>query len=227
MIALVLKHFILNNLLWRFIVKQYSLTILCLLSLFIVSCMSSHNIGKTNKHHVQTNSTSQANGTVQEDKLEDERFDLTNKGDAHTYTSLQVVNALKCQAAEEQCKSAPIRKVPYYISFQSNKASLNDKGRKALKALSEDFEREIDFFISHPVIIAGHTDSKGGKQHNMNLSKDRALTVKNYLVNELGISRSHFIAKGYGEEQLEIKNDNTPQKRAINRRVEFSLFKSN
>jgi outer membrane protein OmpA-like peptidoglycan-associated protein len=221
MIALVPKHFILNNLLWRFIVKQYSLTILCLLSLFIVSCTSSHNPKRT------TNGTVQTNGTTQNDELPDELpFDLANRGDSYTHTPQQVVNALKCQVAYEQCKSAPIRKVPFYVSFDTNKASLNRKGRKALEELSIAFEREKSLFIRNRLIIAGHTDSRGKEWYNMQLSEKRALTVKNYLANELGISSSHFIAEGYGEEQPIEKND-TPQKRARNRRVEFRLFNSN
>lgn len=70
--------------------------------------------------------------------------------------------------------------------------------------------------------LAGHTDSQGSDAYNMKLSKDRAESVKAYLVSK-GANPSRIEATGYGETQP-IESNNTEQGRQNNRRVEFTLF---
>jgi len=198
--------------------RQYLLTTLCLLSLFVAGCTSSlHPREVKNGTDSSTVKGEITNGTDSTVKKDETRFDLKS-------STPQVILALKCQVDAMQCKSAPIKKIPYYISFYTNKASLNEKGHKALEELSEAFKREKSLFERNRLIIAGHTDSRGSPQYNRKLSEKRALTVKDYLSDALDIDDSHFIVKGYGEDRLKIKNDNTPQERAINRRVEFTLY---
>ncbi len=56
----------------------------------------------------------------------------------------------------------------------------------------------------------------------MKLSKDRAESVKSYLVSK-GANASAIEATGYGETQP-IATNKTAKGRQINRRVEFTLF---
>ncbi|OAQ42180.1 hypothetical protein A5893_03425 [Pedobacter psychrophilus] len=70
--------------------------------------------------------------------------------------------------------------------------------------------------------LAGHTDSQGSDALNMRLSKDRAESVKAYLVSK-GVNSSRVEATGYGESQP-IDNNTTEAGRQNNRRVEFTLF---
>ncbi len=70
--------------------------------------------------------------------------------------------------------------------------------------------------------LAGHTDSQGSDTYNMKLSKDRAESVKNYLVSK-GVNPTRIEATGYGESQP-IDTNVTPLGRQNNRRVEFTLF---
>jgi len=51
------------------------------------------------------------------------------------------------------------------------------------------------------------------------MSKDRANSVKTYLVNA-GISESRLITKGFGETKP-LTNNDTEESRAVNRRVEI------
>ncbi|MDR2825148.1 MAG: OmpA family protein [Prevotellaceae bacterium] len=71
--------------------------------------------------------------------------------------------------------------------------------------------------------IIGHTDNIGSDSYNLALSKDRAIAVKNYLVNR-GIDASMITTDGAGEKQP-IASNNTPDGRAKNRRVEFQVSK--
>ena len=71
--------------------------------------------------------------------------------------------------------------------------------------------------------VSGHTDNTGSASLNKKLSKDRALTVKNYLVNK-GIEDERITYAGYGFEQPIASND-TPEGREQNRRVEIKVIK--
>ncbi len=70
--------------------------------------------------------------------------------------------------------------------------------------------------------LAGHTDNTGSMALNLKLSKDRAESVKAYLVSK-GANASRVEATGYGPNQP-IASNATAEGRQKNRRVEFTLF---
>jgi OOP family OmpA-OmpF porin len=70
--------------------------------------------------------------------------------------------------------------------------------------------------------LAGHTDNVGSNDANLKLSKERAESIKNYLVDK-GANASRIEATGYGETQP-IATNKTAKGRQANRRVEFTLF---
>jgi OOP family OmpA-OmpF porin len=70
--------------------------------------------------------------------------------------------------------------------------------------------------------LAGHTDNVGSESANLKLSKDRAESVKAYLVSK-GANPSRIEATGYGETQP-IASNKTNAGRQQNRRVEFTIF---
>lgn len=67
--------------------------------------------------------------------------------------------------------------------------------------------------------IAGHTDSLGSYQSNVNLSQKRAEAVRDFLVNK-GVAANRLTAKGYGPDKPAASND-TSEGRSKNRRVEL------
>jgi len=69
------------------------------------------------------------------------------------------------------------------------------------------------------VEIQGHTDSRGAEAYNQRLSENRALSVKQLLVNN-GIAASRLTTKGFGESRPVASND-TDAGRAHNRRVAY------
>lgn len=73
------------------------------------------------------------------------------------------------------------------------------------------------------VEISGHTDSQGGYEMNMNLSKNRAEAVKEWLVAK-GIDASRIETVGYGPNNPIASND-TEEGRYQNRRIEFKRIK--
>lgn len=85
------------------------------------------------------------------------------------------------------------------IFFDLNKAELLAESQVELKKLQ-------DFLVKNPTIkieIAGHTDSRGDKKLNQELSQRRADAVVTYLTNK-GIDKSRMTAKGYGASQPKI-----------------------
>ncbi|MGO8969545.1 MAG: OmpA family protein [Myxococcaceae bacterium] len=73
-----------------------------------------------------------------------------------------------------------------------------------------------------PVRIEGNTDSRGGREYNLDLSERRARAVLDYLVKH-GIKRSRLRTIGYGFDHPVATNE-TALGRAKNRRVEFRLL---
>ena len=75
--------------------------------------------------------------------------------------------------------------------------------------------------------ISGHTDNVPIKyahfKDNKELSLARARAVKRYFVKKYNLPEDMFICKGYGAEKPIASND-TPEGRAMNRRVEFRII---
>ena len=71
------------------------------------------------------------------------------------------------------------------------------------------------------VYVLGHTDDTGTRQHNQDLSERRASGVAKRLA-ALGIPKSRVTHKGLGEFQP-VKDNQSPEGRAANRRVEIML----
>ncbi len=89
-----------------------------------------------------------------------------------------------------------------------------------------ELNRLAEFIKSHNnviVEISGHTDNLGSESYNKKLSKNRAISVKNYLI-EQGCNPKQLIAKGYGDNKP-VADNSTDQGRQKNRRVEFKVIK--
>ena len=71
--------------------------------------------------------------------------------------------------------------------------------------------------------IEGHTDSEGGESTNLELSRERAVSVRKYLMDQ-GVDGSRLVAEGYGETRP-LDTNRTPRGRAKNRRVEFHILR--
>ena len=106
-----------------------------------------------------------------------------------------------------------------HIRFQSDSDLLTGEGIEVVAQLA-NFIRKCPGLRFH---IVGHTDSSGGFQHNKELSKRRAETVKDALVGA-GIGASRLTTEGAGESFPLVSND-TEEGRAINRRIEVKVIR--
>ena len=69
--------------------------------------------------------------------------------------------------------------------------------------------------------VEGYTDSRGTERNNKKLSQQRAEAVVNYF-QQKGVATNNLKAKGYGEEKP-VATNKTPEGRALNRRIEFTV----
>jgi outer membrane protein OmpA-like peptidoglycan-associated protein len=70
--------------------------------------------------------------------------------------------------------------------------------------------------------VEGHTDSDGSESYNKKLSQSRADSVRQFLV-DAGVDPSRLESVGYGESEP-IDTNRTPEGKANNRRVEFTIL---
>ncbi len=107
--------------------------------------------------------------------------------------------------------------MPGNITFAFDSASLNPSFRPTLDKLAATMNE----YNQNTVTIAGHTDSVGNPSYNMNLSRDRANSVRNYLVNR-GVAANRINVVAYGQTRP-IADNSTDYSRQQNRRVELTV----
>jgi outer membrane protein OmpA-like peptidoglycan-associated protein len=104
------------------------------------------------------------------------------------------------------------------ILYDVNKATLRSEAKTNLDKMAVILNKYPDTNI----LIEGHTDATGTDEHNLELSRNRASSVSNYLAG-LGVDPARFTAMGYGESQPIATND-TDEGRQQNRRVELAIM---
>ncbi|MDP3470005.1 MAG: OmpA family protein [Daejeonella sp.] len=130
-------------------------------------------------------------------------------------TTTTVVNPVRVVVTEEDRRvvADAIRN----LEFDFGKSTLRATSYPTLNRVA-DLLKSKDFSLK----LAGHTDDVGSDAANLKLSKDRAESVKSYLVSQ-GVNSSRVEAIGYGESQP-ISTNKTAKGRQDNRRVEFTLY---
>jgi len=103
------------------------------------------------------------------------------------------------------------------IQFETAKAVIKPSSFTILDNVVRVMQNNPSYILS----IEGHTDSQGSETSNLDLSQRRAEAVRLYLMNN-GVAASRMSATGYGE-AVPVADNNTPEGRALNRRVEFKV----
>lgn len=116
---------------------------------------------------------------------------------------------------KDSTKADSVKSAPFSnIQFEFDSSVLRTSSYPALDASSADLRAS-----GKTITLAGYASSEGTAAHNMRLSKDRAMSVKTYLVNS-GVEAKHLKVKAYGETHP-IADNSTEEGRVANRRVEF------
>lgn len=120
----------------------------------------------------------------------------------------------------EEVKRPEVPGVNLNVQFDLNKDTIQEKSIKLLDALGEALNSPE--LKGKNIIIGGHTDATGDDMYNLKLSKRRAESVKDYLVNKWGVDPSTLEAVGYGKTRP-LNEGKTREERILNRRVEVRL----
>jgi len=103
------------------------------------------------------------------------------------------------------------------VLFEFDRSALLESSKKELKKVVNHLEANAMLQIA----INGHTDDIGTATYNKELSKKRAASVAEYLL-QSGITKERISWEGHGGEKPIAKN-NTEKSRSLNRRVEFII----
>ncbi len=107
--------------------------------------------------------------------------------------------------------------MPGNVTFDVNRANIRPQFNRILNRLSEILNERDQTLIE----VAGHTDSTGSDATNLPLSRDRARSVANYLIDQ-GVNYNRVAEHGLGSSHP-IASNATEEGRQINRRVEITL----
>lgn len=153
------------------------------------------------------------------------------------YRGLQLVdplnNAMRDYVSKPIVSPQPIVVVPKPLPpIRLDSMALFESGQSNLKAGSEktlinaliEIRKQIK---DNPqtgwlIIITGHTDSVGDDTKNLHLSFNRAMSVRDWILKNSDIPEACFAIQGHGAKEPLVDN-NTPENRAKNRRVEINL----
>ena len=113
---------------------------------------------------------------------------------------------------------------PEHVHFEQNAAEVRGATRRDLRAA-------LNWFVRHPgtyaLHVEGHASAEGSSEYNDQLSLERARAAARYLQKHDVWLRQHdvkltILTEGKGARQP-VADNNTPEGRAKNRRVEFRL----
>lgn len=103
------------------------------------------------------------------------------------------------------------------VCFAYNSSVLDEKSLQEL----DQVVAQLDSLSDYTIRLHGHTDNTGTNERNSQLSKDRALAVRNYLISKNADS-TKIVFEFYGEEKPVLPNT-TQENMALNRRVEVTV----
>lgn len=103
------------------------------------------------------------------------------------------------------------------VYFDTDKATLKSDSAAALQVIADYLKASKGSFF-----VVGHTDTQGAYDHNVNLSRSRAMAVVEELKRKYGIAADRLTAIGVGPVSPAASNQKE-EDRALNRRVELVL----
>ncbi len=107
--------------------------------------------------------------------------------------------------------------MPGNITFETGSYNLRGDFFSVLNSVALVLAKYADTSLR----ISGHTDNTGGREYNQKLSTQRAQAVADYLVGQ-SVDPLRITARGMAFDQP-VADNNTPEGRAQNRRVELYI----
>ncbi|WP_152227559.1 OmpA family protein [Pseudomonas sp. SCB32] len=120
--------------------------------------------------------------------------------------------------SEEQTSPRPIQ-LDSLLLFPPGSTKLRPEATKVLINGLMNIKAQPNWLI----VITGHSDSSGDSTKNLEISRARAMAVKEWMQQMGDIPDSCFVVQGYGAD-LPLMNNDSEAGRAANRRVDVRLI---
>jgi len=161
----------------------------------------------------------------QQPDLERQRIELEKKANELEQKYRELEKAQQQLQAQQSGRSLSMN-LSGDVLFDYDKATLKPAAEEALKKVAVVLSQ----FPESKVTIEGYTDSKGTTAVNLQLSRERASAVRDWLIKNGNITAANITAKGFGEENPVAPNkmpdgSDNPAGRAFNRRVSIIVEK--
>lgn len=108
--------------------------------------------------------------------------------------------------------------MPGNITFDTNRSDIKSSFFDVLDSVGLVLEK----FNKSDIRVAGHTDSRGSREYNQNLSERRTYSVTSYLQRR-GVDPRRIYSVGYGEDRP-VADNGSSHGRSRNRRVEIEIL---
>jgi outer membrane protein OmpA-like peptidoglycan-associated protein len=144
--------------------------------------------------------------------------DSTITGNAGVPAGFSNLDQLLAGSGQIGNGTAPIL-MPTDLLFDYDSAILRSGATASLQKLGHLIQRNPQAAFE----VEGHTDSFGSDDYNLDLSQRRAETVKNWLIQNMGIDPNRVLTQGYGKARLLVPSDRSVEEQQLNRRVEIVI----
>jgi outer membrane protein OmpA-like peptidoglycan-associated protein len=124
----------------------------------------------------------------------------------------------KVAAASTPKKAGSPGRLDLRLTFELGSAALTKQGKAEARVFAQAIN--LPKLVTRKFLIEGHTDAKGDRQVNLELSRRRAEAVADYLAS-LGVGRDRLEVQGFGPDRPLAGR---PPSDEANRRVEAALI---
>ena len=151
-------------------------------------------------------------------------FDAVYQRPEYITDALYVVKSYEVVTTETVMETEVVGQVVGFevddILFDSNEADVRDEFRSELDAVGKFLNDNPDSYA----VVSGYTDSTYTREFNLELSRKRAESVRDYLMESANLGEDRFVMNWYGKDNP-VTDNSTAEGRAKNRRVEVVVKK--
>jgi outer membrane protein OmpA-like peptidoglycan-associated protein len=156
-------------------------------------------------------------------ELQRMKAELASERNARVAAEERERDAMKklAEAAALNVKEEPrgtVIVLPGAVLFESGKYELTGGAQQKLTLIAGTIAPQAE---NHDIVVEGHTDSRGSRDYNVELSQNRAQIVMNFMVAR-GVPAESISAVGVGPDRP-IASNETRDGRTENRRVEIII----
>ena len=144
----------------------------------------------------------------------DDNANITDISTTSTSGSLGELGESKFEDIYTRCTDVDFQ--PVYFGFDSTVVPQGELGK--IDSVADHLKSRTE----RVVVVEGNCDERGSNEYNMTLGEQRAIIIRNYLVQN-GIAANRIQTRSYGEEKPAVDgHDESAWSR--NRRGEFAIY---